>query len=52
MIGLWSINKIVGFLDRNIKKLYSVEVCMLAVHSLIRVESRNSACVIRREFVI
>ena len=50
MIGLWSVNKTVGCLDPSIKNSYSVKVCMIAVHSLIRVESRNFACVNRREF--
>ena len=50
MIGLWSVNKTVGCFDPSIKKSYSVRVCMIAVHSLMRVESRNSACVNRREF--
>ena len=47
MIGLWSVNKTVGCLDPSIRNLYSLKVCMIAVHSLIRVESRNSACVNR-----
>ena len=50
MIGLWSVNKTVGCLDPSIRNLYSLKICMIAVHSLIRVESRNSACVNRREF--
>ena len=50
MIGLWSENKTVGCLDPSVKNTYSVKVCMIAVHSLIRVESRNSVCVNRREF--
>ena len=40
----------VGCLDPSIKNSYSVKVFITAVHSLIRVESRNSACVNRREF--
>ena len=48
MIGLWSVNKTVGCLDPSIKSSYSVKVCMIAEHSLIRVESRNSTCVNRR----
>ena len=50
MIGLWSVNKTVGCLDPSIKNSFSVKVCMIALHSFIRVESRNSACVNRREF--
>ena len=50
MISLWSVNKTVGCFDQSIKNSYSVKVCMIAVHSLIRAESRNSACVYRREF--
>ena len=50
MIGLWSVNKTVGCFDPSIKKSYSVRVCMIAVQSLIRVKSRNSACVNRLEF--
>ena len=52
MIGLWSVYKTVGCLDLSIKKSYSVKVYIIAVHSLIRVESRNSVCVNRREFAI
>ena len=50
MIGLWSVNKTVGCFDPSIKNSYSLRVCMIAVHSLIRVESRISACVNRPEF--
>ena len=50
MIGLWSVSKNVRCLDPSIKNSYSVQVCMIAVRSLIRVESQNSACVNRREF--
>ena len=50
MIGLWSVNKTVGCFDPSIKNSYSVKICMIAVHSLIRVESSSSACVNRREF--
>ena len=50
MIGLSSVNKTDVCFDPSIKNYYSVRVCMIAVHSLIRVESRNSACVNRREF--
>ena len=49
MIGLWSVNKTVGCIDPSIKNSFSATVCMIAVHSLIRVESRNLACVNRRE---
>ena len=50
MIGLWSVNKNVGCFDSSVKNSYSVRVCMIAVHSLIRVKSRKSACVNKREF--
>ena len=50
MIGLWSVNKTVGCFDPGIKNSCSVQVCMIAMHSLIRVESRSSACVNMREF--
>ena len=50
MIGLVSVNKTVGCFDRSIKNSYSVRLCIIAEHSPIRVESRNSACVNRREF--
>ena len=50
MIGLWSVIKTVGRFDPSIKNSYSVKVYIIAVHSLTRVESRNSACVNKREF--
>ena len=50
MIGLWSVSKTVGCFDPSIKNSYSVKVSTIDVHSLIRVESRSSACVNRREF--
>ena len=50
MIGLWSVNKTAGCLDPSIRNSYFLNLCMIALHSLIRVESRNSACVNRREF--
>ena len=50
MIGLWSVNKIVGCFGPSIKNSYSVTVYIMAVHSLIRVENPNSACVNKREF--
>ena len=40
----------VGCFDPSIRKSYSVSVYFIAVHSLIRVESRSSACVNKREF--
>ena len=45
MIGLWSVNKTVGCFDPSIKNSYSIKVCMISVHPLVRVESRSSACV-------
>ena len=39
-----------GCFDPNIKNLYSVSVCIMAVHSLIREESLSSACVNSLEF--
>ena len=50
MIGLWSANKTVGCLDPSVKNSNSVKVYIITVHSRIRVESRNSACVNRRKF--
>ena len=50
MIGLWSVNKTVGCFDPSIKNSYFVRVCMIAVHSLISVESRSSACVKKQDF--
>ena len=50
MIGLWSVNKTVGCSDPSIKNSHSVKVCMIAVHSLMGVESRSSACINKREF--
>ena len=50
MIGLWSVNKIVGCFVPSIKNSYSVRFYIMAVHSLIRVESLNSACVNKQEF--
>ena len=50
MIGLWAVNKTVGCFDPSVKISYSVKVYIIAVHSPIRVENRNSACVNRREF--
>ena len=50
MIVLWSVSKTVGCFDPSIKNSYSERVCTIAVHSLIGVESRNSACVNRRAF--
>ena len=47
---LLAVNKTVGCFDPSIKNSYSVRVCLIAVHSLIRIESRSSACVNRREF--
>ena len=43
MIGLWSVNRTVGCFDPSIRNSYSVSVYIMAVHSLIRVESRSSA---------
>ena len=43
-------NKTVGCLDLSIKSSYSVSVYIIAVHSLISVESRSSACVSSLEF--
>ena len=40
----------VGCLDPSIKNSNSVKVWIIAVHSLIKLESRSSACVNRREF--
>ena len=50
IISLWSVNKTVGCFNPRIKNSYSVRVCMIAVHSLIRVENLNSACVNKEEF--
>ena len=50
MIGLWSVNKTVGCFDPSIKNSNSVKVCMIAVHSLIKVDRRKSAGVNKREF--
>ena len=49
-IGLRSVNKTVGCFDPSIRTSYSVSVYIIAVHFLIRVESRNSASVNSREF--
>ena len=43
-------NKTVGCLDPSIKNSYSVSLYIIAVHSLIRVESLGSACVNSLEF--
>ena len=43
-------NKTVGCFDPSIRNSYSVIVLTIAVHSLIRVESRSSACVNNRDF--
>ena len=43
-------NKTVGCLDTSIKKSYSVSVYVIAVHSLIRVDSLSSACVNSLDF--
>ena len=43
-------NKPVGCFDPNIKNSHSVRVYIIAVHSLIRVDSRSSAFVNEREF--
>ena len=40
----------VGCFDPSIRNSDSVSVYMIAVHSLISVESRNSACVKSHEF--
>ena len=50
IIGLWSVNKTVGCLDPSKKNSCSVCVHIMAVHSLIRVESLSSACVNSLEF--
>ena len=50
MIGLWSVNRTVGCLDPSIKNSYSVSVYIIAVHSLIRVESLSSASINSLEF--
>ena len=50
MIGLWFVSIIVGCFGPSIKNSYSVRVYIMAVHSLIRVESLNSACVNKQEF--
>ena len=42
-------NKTVYCFDPSIKNAYSVRVYIIAVHSLLRVESRSSACVNKRE---
>ena len=42
--------KTVGCFDPSIRNSYSVSVYIIAVHSLIRVESLSSACVNNREF--
>ena len=43
-MGLRSVNKTNGCFDPSIKNSYSVSVYIMAVHSLIRVESLSSAC--------
>ena len=48
--GLWSANKTVAGFDPSIKNSYSVKVYLLAVHSLIKLESLSSACVKSLEF--
>ena len=50
IIGLWSVYKTVGFFDPSIKNSCSVNVYILAVHSLISVESLSSAWVKSVEF--
>ena len=52
IMGLWSVNKTVGCFDPSIENSYSIRVCMIAVHSLLRVESRNSACVVSESLLI
>ena len=42
--------KNVDYFDPSIRNSYSVSVFIIAVHSLIRVESRSSACLNNREF--
>ena len=49
-MGLWSVNKTAGCFDQRIKKLYSVNVCMMAPLSLMSVQFFNSACVKSLEF--
>ena len=43
-------NKTVVCFDPSIRNSYSVSVLIIAVHSVISVEIRNSACVKSREF--
>ena len=43
-------NRTAGCLDPSIRNSYSVSVYIIAVHSLMRVENRSSACVSKREF--
>ena len=50
MIRLWSVKNTVGCLDPSNKISYSVSVYVMALHSLIRVESLSSACVNSLEF--
>ena len=45
IIDLWSVNKTVGCLNPSVKNSYSVSVYIMAVQSLIRLESLSSACV-------
>ena len=49
-MSLWSVNETVGCFYPRIKHSYSVNVYMMAVHSLINVESLSSACVRSLEF--
>ena len=50
IIGLRSVQKTVGCLDPSIKNSYSLSVYIMAVHSLMRVESLSSTCVNSLEF--
>ena len=44
-MGFWSVNRTVGCFDPSIKNSYSVRVYIMALHSLMSVESLSSACV-------
>ena len=49
-MGAWSVSLTVRYFDPCTKILFSVSVYMLAVHSFIKIETLNFACINNCEF--
>ena len=50
IVGLWSVNKNIGCFDPSIKNSHYVRVFVIAVLSLISIESLSYACVTSLDF--